>query len=249
MGAHSFLDTTDLTDPTEGFRDLQIRALSEYGNDSYNGTISTVAGFSQAARYRDPIPHDCLWVLENRIWDERREGDVPEIRKWESCLAVPLADREDFEWEERSFTFDVESGGRNIVQSWEAQKKVIEQLGPEEWAADVKIEKLTPDREVRIEEKESEPGQLIGFAVATVSAGGPSIDSRNLYEDREAALDRARRMSAFDERKHTVIEIRSAGFTCGQARSLDLYRVTYRVPRALSNPQVSGWAFIGMAAS
>jgi hypothetical protein len=56
-------------------------------------------------------------------------------------------------------------------------------------------------------------------------------------------------MAEARDRDLIVIELRSAGFTCGQVKSRDLYRVTYKVPRSTSTPGISGWAFIGLAAS
>jgi len=80
MGAHSFTATSKETDPRKAYEALVGNALSQYGSDSYNGTISTTRGF----RVYSSSP---LSPLAAEALSNSRLGS---LEKWGNCEALAV---------------------------------------------------------------------------------------------------------------------------------------------------------------
>jgi len=73
MGASSFYTVTEAENAGQAYKTLVQEALYQYGQDPYNGTISTTNGFKMIAIKPDETPRDiCL-----------RAEDLAE--KWGDC--------------------------------------------------------------------------------------------------------------------------------------------------------------------
>ena len=80
MGAHSFTATAKETDPRKAYESLVGDALSQYGSDSYNGTISTTRGF----RVHSSVP---LSPLAAEVLSNSR---LSSLEKWGDCEAIAV---------------------------------------------------------------------------------------------------------------------------------------------------------------
>jgi hypothetical protein len=80
MGAHSFTVTSKEPDPRTAYEALVDQAVSEYGTDPYNGTISTTHGF----RVVSTTPVSALQA--ERLSDER----LHDLAKWGACEAIAV---------------------------------------------------------------------------------------------------------------------------------------------------------------
>lgn len=80
MGAHSFTAVSKETDPKAAYAALVAEARSEYGNDAYNGTISTTRGF----RVVSGTP------LSQSAADAMIESRIDSLSKWDVCEAVAV---------------------------------------------------------------------------------------------------------------------------------------------------------------
>jgi hypothetical protein len=80
MGAHSFTAISKETDPKAAYAALVAEARSEYGNDAYNGTISTTRGF----RVVSNTP------LSRSAADALIESRLENLEKWDVCEAVAI---------------------------------------------------------------------------------------------------------------------------------------------------------------
>lgn len=80
MGAHSFTAKSKESDPRDAYESLVGDALSQYGSDSYNGTISTTRGF----RVYSNVP---MSPLAAAALSSARLGS---LEKWGNCEAVAV---------------------------------------------------------------------------------------------------------------------------------------------------------------
>lgn len=87
----------DFTDIIRGENDIQLaygkavdRAISQCGNDPYNGSISTTSSARAVTSTAIDIHH--ANNLVNQFWED--EDTYPFICKWETCGAIPLLKEE-----------------------------------------------------------------------------------------------------------------------------------------------------------
>lgn len=72
MGACAFRNSGRGKSARDVFRELQEEAISEYGHDSYNGTISTVNGFRDLTEEWKKSKKDANTFIENKISDSNK---------------------------------------------------------------------------------------------------------------------------------------------------------------------------------
>lgn len=71
------------------------------------------ARYRHSPDYRQPLPVSSLPWIEEQIWERQRAGQIPEITKWESCLALPLADDQQFNWNTETVELEINSEHRD----------------------------------------------------------------------------------------------------------------------------------------
>jgi hypothetical protein len=86
MGSTSFFDTYQVpgTTAAQAYQALVSDAVSQYGHDGYNGTISTTSGFVMHSV--TPMTVQQAEEVAEKAADENR------YNKWDACGAVPLID-------------------------------------------------------------------------------------------------------------------------------------------------------------
>jgi hypothetical protein len=244
MGAHSITEIApDNPDTQDAFRQLKEAARSEYGSDPYNGSISTIASFRRSPLYQEPIPESCLDWVDPQIWNHQHEGRLPEIQKWESCLALPLAADDQFSWTEETVEIEVSSDHRSYP-SYPIHTALRQLLGPDSLVGDVSWEPVDIESQPSLEESAAvdfDPGYAVLFKRREII--GP------IFPTREEAIERARVIAMEKKDGLDVVEIKPAYYSCERKAAVDTYAVTYRQPQPKGNPEIKGWAFIGLAAS
>lgn len=86
MGAHDFQTTVRGKTAAEAYANAVEEAITMYGQDPYNGTISTTSGFKVFGYL--PGEHG---TLEDYI-EELIMNDRSGIRKWENCGCIKVSE-------------------------------------------------------------------------------------------------------------------------------------------------------------
>lgn len=108
MGATEFYTHRTGADLDDAYADAVREARAEYGNDGYNGTISTTSGAAVSTRSVMTRSGASLWA----------DAHLDDAEKWGSALAVPTAPDEAFEFTVERFKVALEDGDEH---SWSAQ--------------------------------------------------------------------------------------------------------------------------------
>lgn len=94
MGAVSFTTRFAGTSMYDAFENAQFQAQHDYGNDPYNGTISTV---DDCVEFN---PVDREFTKDSDIYDYIDEMfdewlRTKQIQKWDRCVAIKSVERDD----------------------------------------------------------------------------------------------------------------------------------------------------------
>jgi hypothetical protein len=108
MGATEFYTHRTGADLNAAYDEAVREARDEYGNDGYNGTISTTCGAAVSTRSVMTRSGASLWAHEH----------LEDAEKWGSALAVPTAPDEAFEFTVERFKVSLEDGDEH---HWSAQ--------------------------------------------------------------------------------------------------------------------------------
>jgi hypothetical protein len=108
MGATEFYTHRAGADLAAAYNEAVREAVTEYGNDGYNGTISTTSGASVSTRSVMTRSGASLWA----------DAHLDDAEKWGAALAVPTAEDGQFEFTVERFTVTLEDGDEH---SWSAQ--------------------------------------------------------------------------------------------------------------------------------
>jgi hypothetical protein len=109
MGATEFYTHRTGADLRAAYDEAVREAVTEYGNDGYNGTISTTSGAHQATRAVTTQSGAVLWAQEH--FEDNAE-------KWGPALAVPTAEDARFEFTVERFKVTLEDGDEH---HWSAE--------------------------------------------------------------------------------------------------------------------------------
>ena len=109
MGATEFYTHRTGADLGAAYDEAVREAVTEYGNDGYNGTISTTSGAHQATRAVTTQSGAVLWAQEH--FEDNAE-------KWGPALAVPTAEDARFEFTVERFKVTLEDGDEH---HWSAE--------------------------------------------------------------------------------------------------------------------------------
>lgn len=108
MGATEFYTHRTGADLCDAYAEAVREAVTEYGNDGYNGTISTTCGAAVSTRSVMTRSGASLWAHEH----------LEDAEKWGSALAVPTAPDEAFEFTVERSKVALEDGDEH---SWSAE--------------------------------------------------------------------------------------------------------------------------------
>ena len=86
MGAHDFQCTARGKNAADAYRNAVDDAIAMYGQDPYNGTISTTSGFIMI--HVKERGQELTDLLDDALMNDTYRG----IKKWENCGCINLGD-------------------------------------------------------------------------------------------------------------------------------------------------------------
>jgi hypothetical protein len=131
MGATQFIDKTRAYSMREAYNQLVEDAVSEYGNDSYNGTISTTQGFQDMTSE---------WKKSGLSIDKFIDLKIEDANKWGPAFAVCIVDPVKNNLKVKSQVEHVVVSG---TKKWELRYFVLDSRGTKIASSDNKAEAVT----------------------------------------------------------------------------------------------------------
>ena len=240
MGATGFTTYRDGADLATAYRHAVRDAVEEYGNDGYNGTISTTEGV-----YRVRIPRP-LTRAGAALYADQHYDDA---EKWGPALAVPVAPDDRFAFGTAKFTVTLEDGDDESWSPTGALEEKARARAFELHGAQVHDVKIKP---------------TIKTKVVTTAAAGKSVlkwqaGGHRLFDTKTEALRHARESAPKAIGGVGVKQVRvwpestfhdktlAAQVTNATVRATAEVTVTLAVPKT-TLVQVEGWLFFGLAA-
>lgn len=235
MGAHSFdLNVPGAQSMVAAYNEADREARHEYGNEGYNGTISTTSGCQQ-------VEYSAMTVDAARIY---AGNNVERAHKWEAALAVPTSDDANFTFRTEKFTV-LGNGGSQYDVREAGEKEAVRRFG-------TAVHKVTVEPDVKYK------------MVATNTPGRPVLkytfkqhQGHRVFDTRAEAVAAAKevlaRTGAFDTkveiRAMKVYEDTTVAVTVERVvtKSTGKVTVTVATPKRSAAP-VTGWTFFGWAA-
>lgn len=89
MGSQTFMTIGRGKTPRDAYQNAIDRAVENYGNDSYNGTISTTYGFSMVYGVVDS---NTAWTIEKQNLAETKAYDMLNSMDKRECKAIDLGE-------------------------------------------------------------------------------------------------------------------------------------------------------------
>lgn len=238
MGATDFTTYHAGENLAKAYNDAVREATSEYGNDPYNGTISTTSGADQVVREVTTRSAAGLFAAAN----------IERAHKWEAALAVPVADDKNFTYAREKFTVELTDSDE---RSWSAEHDLEDKArriahskhGARVHAVEVKAKVKTK--------------------VVTTPAAGRSVlrwqsGSHRLFDTKTEALRHAREQAAGRQGTIGVKQVRVWPDSTFSDKTLAAevtevaVKATAEVTVTIATPKrhlvTEGWLFFGLAA-
>lgn len=234
MGAHSFTQhVPGKQSMTEAYRQADSEARHEYGNEGYNGTISTTSGCRQ-------VEYTAMTVAGAELYASL---NVDRAQKWEDALAVPTAADESFTFRTEKFT--VMGNGMSEYEVREAG--VTEAV--RRYGTAVHTVEVVPEVKHKVVVTNTPGRPKIMFAIRQHNSWR-TFDTRT--EAVAAAKDMLARQGAFDPkveiRAMKVYEDTTVAVTVERVVTKSTGKVTVTLAKLKPGVPVSGWTFFGWAA-
>jgi hypothetical protein len=251
MGAHSF---TLMSRTTAGLDDAYNSEVSqarhEYGNDGYNGTISTTSGCRQ-------VEHAAMTQTGAELY---AHANMDKAQKWEDALAVPVAADDCFTYRTVTFTVSVTPGEK--LDEWNSRPAVLTKHDVREAALEEAVKRYgnrVHDVEVEATIKDTmtvttTPGRAVLRYAVSVRGGGFT-----LFDTKAKAVAYAKaeltRAGNYDQKLdiRMVRAFTDTGTTVAATVEKTTAKATGKVTVTLATlkPGVPrcGWLFFGWAAS
>lgn len=239
MGATDFFTTAAGESVSEAYNRAVREALQEYGNDPYNGTISTTEGYRKVSYF--PMTEDAA--------QEYAQRHIEEANKWGPALAIPVADDKDFSFNKATFT--IELNPDEVRDRWTLED-IARQRASEKWGDSVHKVEVTPKITTKVVVDTPKGKAVTRYQVSR------HWGQTNTYDTRAQAVAAAKKMLADRDDATATVNITAVkvyeGADNGNAATVRkvvtsakaTVKVTLATPKG--HPAIKRWAFFGLAA-
>lgn len=242
MGATDFATYSTRATVAEAYRAAVDEAVREYGQDSYNGTISTTSGAHQVVF--SPMTKEGAALYAN--------AHIEDAQKWGDALAIPVAEDKDFTFSTVKFSMAMPVTDGKVISEWElrdaAQKRAFDKYGDS-------LHSVTVTPKVKTKTiVESAKGNAVTRYEVSFNWG-----QTNSYDTKAQAVAAAKKM--LESGNHTEVKVRavkhyaesgSTAVTIKKTTVSATASVVVRIARPrINNPaliNVTGWLLFGLAA-
>lgn len=224
MGSHDVYTVGDGATAQTAYDKLVTEAQYEYGNDVYNGTISTSSGFVMATR--EPLPYSAAEFLAHQR--------IENLTKWETWECIPLANDNDFS--SKTVKVKVSPNGPTYLDD-ERQKEIkqLVTLGPGQFLGRVSIEITGAWTPVKL-------------PVGKFRVSGISTE----FDTKADALKAAKNLVSGDRQwqpKRLVVTQQMGGYEAVRKNPRAVAEVEILTRKSSANLSTNRWFFYGMASS
>ena len=236
MGATEFVTSMTGKSLSTAYRAAVKEAVSEYGHDGYNGTISTTSGASQAVY--TPMTLEGAKFYAN--------AHIKDAHKWGDALAIPVAEDKDFTFKTFKFSIDIPVDGNKALSEWEVrdigENAALLRSGPS--IHDVKVTpKITIKTVVENAKGRATTAYQVGNSAALYATKAQAIaKAKKSLENGYTTSATVRSVKYYQESNTTDAVVVKRVTTAARAT------VEYTVARPKGTPTTMGWVFFGLAA-